>query len=284
MSSILSSVIYIVATPIGNLSDISARAIATLQAVDLIAAEDTRHSKQLLSHLGINNTLLPLHDHNEREQTASLLKQVQQGVSIAIISDAGTPLISDPGYHFVREAHKLGIKVIPIPGPSAVICALSACGLPTDHFSFEGFLPSKEKAKQDILKQLVNDTHTLVFYEAPHRVLATIATMREIFGSEREVAMARELTKQFETIFHGTMQQLLDFVTSDANQQRGEIVLLVAGAVKNVDKFALNPEAKKILDILLAELPVSQAVGLAAKITGVQKKILYAAAISGLAI
>lgn len=279
MSSVLQSAIYIVATPIGNLADISNRAISILQTVDQIAAEDTRHSKQLLDHLGIKTPLIALHDHNERALSDSLLKQVQDGLSIAIISDAGTPLISDPGYYIVHAAHALGLRVIPIPGPSAVICALSASGLPTDRFSFEGFLSSKTQARQQRLQSLCQETRTMVFYEAPHRVLETVAAMQQAFGAERNASMARELTKKFETIFFGTLMQLLEFVAADSNQQRGEIVLMVAGAEEQVDKFILSPEAQKVLTVLLEELSVKQAVSLAAKITGVQKKILYAAAI-----
>jgi len=279
MSSLLQSAIYIVATPIGNLADISNRAISILQAVDQIAAEDTRHSAQLLAHLGIKKPLIALHDHNERSISDSLLKQVQEGLAIAIISDAGTPLISDPGYYLVHTAHALGVTVIPIPGPSALICALSASGLATDRFSFEGFLPAKTQARQQKLQDLAKELRTMVFYEAPHRVLEALSDMQEIFGVDRRACMARELTKKFETIFAGTLAQLLEFVNSDSNQQRGEFVLMVAGAQESTDKFSLNPEAQKILTILLTELSVKQAVSLAAKITGIQKKILYSAAI-----
>jgi len=278
MSSLLQSAIYIVATPIGNLADISNRAISILQAVDQIAAEDTRHSAQLLAHLGIKKPLIALHDHNERSISDSLLKQVQEGLAIAIISDAGTPLISDPGYYLVHTAHALGVTVIPIPGPSALICALSASGLATDRFSFEGFLPAKTQARQQKLQDLAKELRTMVFYEAPHRVLEALSDMQEIFGVDRRACMARELTKKFETIFAGTLAQLLEFVNSDSNQ-RGEFVLMVAGAQESTDKFSLNPEAQKILTILLTELSVKQAVSLAAKITGIQKKILYSAAI-----
>jgi len=279
MSPLLQSALYIVATPIGNLADISNRAISILQTVDRIAAEDTRHSKLLLDHLGINTPLVALHDHNERSLSDSLLKQVQEGLSIAIISDAGTPLISDPGYYIVHAAHSMGIKVIPIPGPSALICALSASGLATDRFTFEGFLSAKAQARQHSLESLKQETRTMLFYEAPHRVLETVTAMQEVFGADRNATMARELTKKFETIFFGTLAKLAQFVASDSNQQRGEIVLMVAGAQANVDKFNLDAEAQRVLDLLLEELSVKQAVSLAAKITGVQKKILYTAAI-----
>ena len=280
MLSLLKNAIYIVATPIGNLSDITQRAINILQAVDKIAAEDTRHSKQLLNHLGINTQLIAIHEHNEREQAEALLVEVAQGAAIALISDAGTPLISDPGYYLVQQAHAQGIKVVPIPGPSAVICALSASGLPTDRFSFEGFLPAKSQARLNQLQNLIAEPRTMVFYESPHRVLETLLDMQQVFGPQRRVTMAREMTKQFETIVAGDFAKLVSFVTGDTNQQRGEIVLMVAGCIQELDKFNLSPESEKVLGILLKELSVKQAVSLAADITGVQKKILYAKAIS----
>lgn len=280
MAQVLPNAIYIVATPIGNLTDITQRAIDILQSVDKIAAEDTRHSKQLLNHLGINKSLVALHEHNEREQAIALLTEVQQGASIALISDAGTPLISDPGYHLVAAAHSMGIKVVPIPGPSAVICALSASGLPTARFSFEGFLPAKEQARLNTLHQLAAEQRTMVFYEAPHRILETLIAMQAVFGVERKICMARELTKQFETIRTGCIADLVEFVANDANQQRGEIVLMVAGVEITTDKFVLTAEAQNVLEILLSELSVKQATSLAAKITGVQKKILYAWALN----
>lgn len=279
MSYQLKNAIYIVATPIGNLADITQRAINILQTVDKIAAEDTRHSKQLLNHLGISTPLIALHEHNEREQASALLVEVAQGAAIALVSDAGTPLISDPGYYLVQQAHAQGVKVVPIPGPSAVICALSASGLPTDRFSFEGFLPVKAQARINELKNLVSEKRTMVFYESPHRVLETLLAMQKIFGPQRKVTMARELTKQFETIVAGNFEKLVTFVAGDSNQQRGEIVLMVAGCTQELDKFNLNPEAEKVLAILLKDLSVKQAVSLAADITGVQKKILYARAI-----
>ncbi len=279
MASSLQNALYIVATPIGNLADITKRAVDILQAVDKIAAEDTRHSKQLLAHLGINTPLMALHEHNERQQAATLLAEIKQGAAIALISDAGTPLISDPGYYLVREAHVQGIKVVPIPGPSAVICALSASGLPTDRFCFEGFLPAKAQARINALQNLVAEQRTIVFYESPHRVLDSVQAMCDIFGPQRNITMARELTKQFETIFAGDLAQLVNFIQQDSNQQRGEIVLMLGGCEVAENKFDLTPAVEKILVTLLSELSVKQAVSLAVQITGVQKKILYARAV-----
>lgn len=262
--------IYVVATPIGNLTDITARAVEVLRSVDRIAAEDTRHSGQLLKHLQINKPLIALHDYNEREQCVRLL---DAGGDIALISDAGTPLISDPGYHLVRLAHERGVQVVPIPGPCALIAALSASGLPTDRFCFEGFLSAKQHARLESLHALQSEPRTMVFYEAPHRIVETLQDMLTVFGAARHVVLARELTKQFETIKYANLQQLLDFVVADANQQRGEFVLVVAGCV--AEKTALNPEALRVLEILLTELSVKQAAALAAKITGISKNILY---------
>lgn len=279
MKNIIQNAIYIVATPIGNLGDISSRAIEVLQAVDLIAVEDTRHSKQLLKHLGITNTMIALHEHNEREQAEELISKVQQGAKLALISDAGTPLISDPGYHLVRMALAAGVKVVPIPGASALICALSASGLPTDRFCFEGFLPAKAMARQQQLESLVQESRTLVFYESPHRILASLIAMREIFGADRAVTMARELTKQFETIFAGDFSQLVKFVESDSNQQRGEFVIMVAGVQRKDAHAGISDANLKVLKILLAELSIKQAASLAAEITGVSKNLLYDAAL-----
>ncbi len=272
---ILKNAIYIVATPIGNLGDITKRAIEVLQNVDQIAAEDTRHSKQLLVHLGVSTPLVALHEHNEREQTASILAAVQQGSAIALISDAGTPLISDPGYYLVREAHMQGIKVVPIPGPSALICALSASGLATDHFCFEGFLPAKSQARIKALQLLLTESRTMVFYETPHRILDSVEAMCEVFGGQRSITMARELTKQFETIYSSTLENLLEFIRSDSNQQRGEFVLMLAGAPATQKTTELTLEVQNVMQILAVELGVKQAAGLAAKITGCDKKELY---------
>lgn len=269
-------ILYIVATPLGNLQDISARAIETLKSVDFIAVEDTRHSQRLLMHLGIQKSrpLVALHDHNERDHSIQLLERISQGESAALISDAGTPLISDPGYVLVRKAHEASIRVVPIPGPCALITALSAGGLATDRFCFEGFLPAKAHAREEALSLLKMETRTLVFYEAPHRIIETLKSMVQVLGEAREVTLARELTKTFETIKHTTMQPLLEWMEADANQTRGEIVLLVKGA-EGINKSELTPEVLHTLQVLMDELSLKQAVELAAKISGVRKRLLY---------
>jgi 16S rRNA (cytidine1402-2'-O)-methyltransferase len=269
--------LYIVATPIGNLADMSQRAIQTLKEVDLIAAEDTRHSRYLLDHFTISTPTLSLHDHNEQERSAQLVTQLQQGKSIALISDAGTPLISDPGYHLVKIARDHGIKVIPIPGACAAITALSAAGLPSDQFIFAGFLPSKKIARQNALQNLTDETRTLIFYEAPHRIMDLIEDMLMVFGAEREVVIARELTKLFETIKTGTLAELLTWLQSDANQQKGEFVVLVKGAVKQESDN--SADITQTLKILLDELSISQAVALTVKLTGEKKNKVYAKAL-----
>lgn len=265
--------LYIVATPIGNLQDISYRAVETLKSVNWIAAEDTRHSAPLLQHYGISTKTVMLHDHNERDKTATLMMMLQRGESIALISDAGTPLISDPGYHIVSEARSLGVTVVPIPGPCAAVAALSVAGLPTDSFHFEGFLPAKSVARLTRLMELKEVMSTLVFYEAPHRILETLTAMQEVFGSERRVVVARELTKLFETVHAGTFAETLQWIQGDPNQQRGEFVLVVHGAPDKTPEQV--SEAQRILGVLLAELPLKQAVELAVTITGQRKNDLY---------
>lgn len=267
--------LYIVATPIGNLGDMSLRAIETLKTVDRIAAEDTRHSLRLLKHLNIEKPLVALHEHNEREAAEKLLAFVSEGHTLALISDAGTPLISDPGYHLVQLAHQLGIEIVPIPGACSIIAALSASGLPTDRFVFEGFLSAKATARRKQLEKLIGETRTLIFLEAPHRILETITAMQACFGDDRVAVIARELTKTFETIRRGTLLALSDFISQDAMQQRGEFVLLVAGQIPEPTKEAIPLEALQVLKILLSELSVKQAASLAAKITGVKKGLLY---------
>ena len=270
--------LYVVATPIGNLGDLSHRAIEVLQSVTVIAAEDTRHSQRLLQQFEINSDCLALHEHNERKVAASLLARMQQGDSIALVSDAGTPLLSDPGYHLVHEATALGLRVIPVPGPSAIMAALSAAGLPTDRFCFEGFLPSKAAARCRRLEALQQATVTLVFFEAPHRILATLADMQRIFGAARQAVMAREITKTFETFLRGSLDEIYQQVNEDQNQQKGEIVMLVHGA-SPVERNGIDPETKRVLNILLQDLPVKQAAALTAEITGVKKNLLYQLAI-----
>lgn len=268
------SELYVVATPIGNLSDISARAIEVLGLVDVIACEDTRHSARLLNHLNIHKPLLSYHDHNEAEQTKNLIAKLLGGQRVALISDAGTPLISDPGYQLVRQAHQHGIQVVPLPGPCALIAALSASGLPSDRFAFEGFLPAKRQARIDCLEALSAESRTLIFYESTHRIMASLQDMVAVFGGDREVVIARELTKAFETLRGGRLSELSEWVSEDANQRKGEVVLLVRGAdVRQADETQIATE--KVLAVLLEELPVKQAAQLAAKITGGKKNALY---------
>jgi 16S rRNA (cytidine1402-2'-O)-methyltransferase len=270
-------ILYIVATPIGHLGDMTSRAIDTLQKVDEIAAEDTRHSKPLLEHFGIKTRLMAYHDHNETVQASRLIELLKQGKDIALISDAGTPLISDPGYKVVAKAHQEGIRVVPIPGSSAVISALSAAGLPSDSFYFAGFLPAKVVAREKALQALSRLSATLIFYESPHRIIESLESMFTILGP-RQAVMARELTKTFETIKKMDIGELLSWVKSDANQQKGEFVILIEGSSEK-EVFDISPEAEKILQILLEELPVNQAAKLAAKITGIKKNTLYEAAL-----
>lgn len=274
----LKPALYIVATPIGNLQDMTARAVDTLQQVDLIAAEDTRHSKKLLAHFGIDTPLISVHEHNENQQIQAILHQLQDGDSIALISDAGTPLISDPGYILVSSVRESGFSVIPIPGCSALITALSATGLPTDRFIFEGFLPHKAAARKQKLQALIDETRTLIFYESPHRITATINDMTCIFGQQRIAAIARELTKTYETIKVDNLSSLANWLATDTNQQKGEFVVILKGKSEQKEQ-ELDSKSLKILNILLAELPASQAASLTAKITGIKKKILYQAAL-----
>ncbi len=272
--SIEAGILYIVATPIGNLGDISARALEVLQKVDRIAAEDTRHSASLLRHFAIDTPMFALHEHNERQKAEQVLGYLQQGESLALISDAGTPLISDPGYFLVREAHAAGIKVVPLPGPSALIAALSASGLATDRFCFEGFLPAKSGARRRVLEALAQEPRTLAFYETPHRIEESLFDMAETLGAERPATLARELTKTFETIRHATLGELAEWVASDPNQRKGEFVLLIQGAESEREE-GLSEEAQRIAILLDEELSVKQASSLAAKISGEKKNAIY---------
>ena len=267
-------ILYVVATPIGNLGDMVPRAVETLQTVALIAAEDTRHSSRLLSHFDIKTPCIAYHDHSDESRVDQLISKMQEGDSIALISDAGTPLVSDPGYRLVRSARQAGIQVVPIPGPCAMIAALSAAGLPSDRFAFEGFLPAKQVARCTQLQIIAADSRTLIFYEAPHRILETLQDMVQVFGPEREVVIAREITKTFETIKGGKVAELMEWVAADSNQQRGEIVLLVHGASKP-ENDAIAPEQIHIMRVLLEELPVKQAASIGAKLTGLKKNFLY---------
>jgi 16S rRNA (cytidine1402-2'-O)-methyltransferase len=268
-------IFYIVSTPIGNLGDMTERAVSVLGEVDVIAAEDTRHSRPLLQHFSIDKPLLALHDHNEKDRCATLLAKLQAGKSIALICDAGTPLISDPGYHAVKFFREHDVQVVPIPGACAAIAALSAAGLPTNRFCFEGFLPAKSAGRVSQLNDLIAETRTMIFYESPHRIIDSLQDMQKVFGEARQIVLARELTKKFETIRAGTIAELIVFVEQDSNQQRGEMVLLVQGAESSND----DHDAERVLQILLEELPVKQAAALAAKITGARKNELYQQAI-----
>ncbi|HHH42990.1 MAG TPA: 16S rRNA (cytidine(1402)-2'-O)-methyltransferase [Gammaproteobacteria bacterium] len=266
--------LYVVATPIGNLADISARAIEVLGAVDRIVAEDTRHSRKLLQHYALQTPMTALHEHNERELAPQLVEQLLQGASLAVISDAGTPLISDPGYTLVRLARAAGVRVIPVPGPSALTCALSGSGLPTDRFVFEGFLPAKRTARRHRLQQLAGESRTLVFYESSHRILAALQDMQAAFGAGRRAVIARELTKQFETIRGDTLAALRQWVAADPDQQKGEFVVLVQG-VEAPEGDTVTADAEQLLRWLLEELPIKKAAKLAARITGINKRTLY---------
>lgn len=267
-------VLYVVATPIGNLADMVPRAVEALQTVALIAAEDTRHSSRLLAHFDIKTPAIAYHDHSDDQRTEHILQRLLNGEHVALISDAGTPLVSDPGYRLVREARQSGIQVIPIPGACAMIAALSAAGLPSDRFAFEGFLPAKQTARCSVLQSLANETRTLIFYEAPHRILETLRDIAQIFGAEREVVIARELTKTFETIRGGPVAEITDWVAGDANQQRGEIVLLIRGASAPTASD-MHAEAERVMRVLLEDLTVKQAASLGAKLTGLKKNFLY---------
>lgn len=268
--------LYIVATPIGNLDDITFRAIAILQKVDIIAAEDTRHSGKLLQHFGIETPVQAYHDHSNETQTQKLLGRLQQGANIALISDAGTPLISDPGYRLVKLARDQGIDVIPIPGPCALIAALSAAGLPSDRFSFEGFLPAKNAARRARLEPLAEDSRTLIFYESPHRIQESLTTMGEVFGIDRPVVLAREITKAYETFINTTFGEIDTIFATDLNQLRGEMVVMVQGFIpeKN-DSDELEENVRATMAVLMDELPLKQAAAIAAKITGEKKNRLY---------
>lgn len=262
------------ATPIGNLQDITLRALETLRSVDVIAAEDTRHSARLLAHYGIRARLVALHEHNEQDAGRRLMEILRSGQSVALISDAGTPAISDPGAMVVHLARCAGIRVVPIPGASAVITALSASGLLTNGFMFVGFLPPRNTQRKQVVAALRDIPVTLAFYEAPHRILESMADLASGLGGARNVTIARELTKTFETIHTCRLEEAVDWLKSDPNRQRGEFVLLVEGASEAASQ-AIPDHARRTLEILLAELPLKQAVKLAAEISGAKKNALY---------
>ena len=275
----MTGTLFIVATPIGNLDDITFRAVEILKNVDIILAEATRHSKKLLLHLDISKSNSAFHEHNEREKTNAIIGELKSGKSIAMISDAGTPLISDPGYFLVVQAKKMGLKVTPIPGPSALITALSASGLPSDSFTFLGFLPSKQTARLKLLKRLVSRSETIIFYESPKRILATLTDMQSIFGESREVCLAKELTKVFETIHTESIPNLIKYLTTDQNHQKGEFVILISANDK-IDIEEAEIQLDSLLPILCAEMGASKAAKIAAKITGIDKKQCYKRAIN----
>jgi 16S rRNA (cytidine1402-2'-O)-methyltransferase len=266
--------LYLVATPIGNLGDMTPRAVEVLNEVDVIAAEDTRHSGKLLQHFGIRTPCLAYHEHNERQQCDTLVARLQTGESIALISDAGTPLVSDPGFHLVRAARQAGVAVVPLPGASALIAALSASGLPSDRFVFEGFLPAKTMARRQRLEALAGDPRTLIFYESTHRIEACLADMVAVFGPDRRAVVARELTKRFETIHDDRLGELPAWLAADENRRRGEFVVLVEGAAQ-IQGDETDAEVQRLLTILMEELPLKQAAALAARISGRKKNALY---------
>ena len=274
----MTGILFIVATPIGNLDDITFRAVEILKSIDIILAEDTRHSKKLLKHLNIAKPIRAFHEHNEREKMKAIIGELHSGKSIALISDAGTPLISDPGYFLVAQAKKEGLRVVPIPGPSALITALSASGLASDSFTFLGFLPSKKTARVKLLKGLVSRAETSIFYESPKRILATLTDMHSIFGGSRKVCLAKELTKLFETIQTDSIPNLIKYLNIDKSHQKGEFVILVSANDK-IDIAEAEAQLDSLLPILCAEMGASKAAKLAAKITGIDKKQCYKRAI-----
>ncbi|VAY02464.1 Ribosomal RNA small subunit methyltransferase I [Arsenophonus endosymbiont of Aleurodicus dispersus] len=270
------STLYIVPTPIGNLDDITLRALQILKQVELIVAEDTRRTGLLLQHFAINNRMISLHVHNEQKKTDQLITQLKQGISIALVSDAGTPIINDPGYHLVKYCHQAGILVVPLPGPCAAMTALSASGIASDRFCYEGFLPAKRKSRQDVLHGLTKNSRTLIFYESPHRLLETLADMVAIWGAKRYVVLARELTKTWESIYGLPVGELLDWVKFDENRYRGEMVLVVEGyRVAKNSKPVISCDVMKTLALLQQSLPLKKAAGITAEIYGLKNNTLY---------
>jgi 16S rRNA (cytidine1402-2'-O)-methyltransferase len=275
MSTVRPGTLHVVATPIGHRDDISTRAVETLKSVAVIAAEDTRHTRPLLQHLGIDTPLVALHDHNERTAVDALVQRLVDGDHVALVSDAGTPLISDPGFRLVRAARQAGLRVSPVPGPSAVVAALSVAGLPSDRFVFEGFLSAKAGARRSRLAELAGEPRTLIFYESSHRIAESLQDMRDVFGAGREAVVARELTKLFETVLGAPLAQLVQTVQGDPNQQKGEFVVMVAGRDETEDDRLA--EGLRVFGILKDELPPAKAAKLAAAITGAPRKALYGA-------
>ncbi|MEO8459158.1 MAG: 16S rRNA (cytidine(1402)-2'-O)-methyltransferase [Dokdonella sp.] len=266
--------LWIVATPIGNLDDLSPRAAQVLRDVAIVAAEDTRHSTTLLKRVGRTARAIALHEHNERSESTRLIERLLAGDDIALICDAGTPLISDPGFRLVQAARAAGISVSPIPGPCAAVAALSIAGLPSDRFAFEGFLPAKANARRDALAALASETRTLIFYESSHRIVESLNDMQTTFGGQRRAVVARELTKLFETVIGETIGDVINRISADTNQQRGEFVILVGGAEAS-DADATLTEGRRVFALLREELPPARAAKLAAAITGAPRKALY---------
>ena len=271
----LTGILYIVATPIGNLQDITQRALDTFAQVDLIAAEDTRHSGLLLSHYGIKKPFFALHDHNEQEKAHILVEKLKQGSHIALISDAGTPLISDPGFHLVRQCREAGIRVVPLPGACAAITALCASGIASDRFCFEGFLPAKSKARKDKLENIAEEDRTLIFYESTHRILDTLEDMQSVLGEERYIVLDREITKTWETITGNTIKNLREWLLEDPNRTKGEMVLIVEGKPKSDNNEEISPQAVKALELITEELPLKKAAAIVAELYGYKKNALY---------
>jgi 16S rRNA (cytidine1402-2'-O)-methyltransferase len=276
-------VLQVVATPIGNLADFSARARAALEGADVIAAEDTRHTLALLKAFGIEKQLVSLHGHNESQRVPQLLARLEAGENVALVSDAGTPLLSDPGFQLVQGAALAGITVHTIPGPSAITAALAVAGLPTDRFCFEGFLPARAAERRTTLAGLAHEARTLVFFEAPHRIAATLSDMAAEFGAQRLAVVARELTKMHETVYRGTLEQLLARAAADENFQRGEITLVVHGAVSAIADGVDAGELRRTVDVLLKDLPPGRAAAVAAQLTGASRAAAYALATRGAA-
>ncbi|MTI99986.1 MAG: 16S rRNA (cytidine(1402)-2'-O)-methyltransferase [Marinobacter adhaerens] len=277
----LQGTLYVVATPIGNLDDLSPRATRTLASVDVVAAEDTRHSGRLLSHLGIQKRMVALHDHNEKDRAAGILTELQAGRDVALISDAGTPLISDPGYVLVREARAAGHRVSPIPGPCALVAALSVAGLPTDRFLYVGFLPAKRSGRRASLDLLSSEVATLVFYESPHRILESVRDIAEVLGPDREMVLGREITKTFETFYSGSVANVLAELERDPHGNRGEFVVMVRGAAAQAGSGeAATMDVDRVLRVLLAELPVKKVAKMASELTGLSKNDLYQRALA----
>ncbi|GBO90285.1 16S rRNA (cytidine(1402)-2'-O)-methyltransferase [Marinobacter salsuginis] len=277
----LKGTLYVVATPIGNLDDLSPRAARTLASVDVVAAEDTRHSGRLLSHLGIQKRMVALHDHNEKDRAAGILTELQAGRDVALISDAGTPLISDPGYVLVREARAAGHRVSPIPGPCALVAALSVAGLPTDRFLYVGFLPAKRSGRRASLEVLSSEVATLVFYESPHRIMESVRDIADVLGSDREIVLGREITKTFETFYSGSVADVLAELERDPHGNRGEFVVMVRGAAAQAgSEAAATMDVDRMLRVLLAELPVKKVAKMASELTGLSKNELYQRALA----